>query len=226
MAKGIKKVFSIVADIVIVLIIILAVVVSIASFTSKSNDGVPNLFGYTAFSIQTDSMKSTINPGDYILGEKCDATNLNQGDIITFYTIIDGKKVINTHRIIDKTEDAGTVYYQTQGDNKVTNPTPDENLVAPGDVISKYDGIRIPVLGFVMTFLGTQLGFFIVILLPVLLFTILQIYKLIKTVMHNQKVALLQEVQNQPSEEMKQAVIAEFLAKKQEEEGPKESITK
>lgn len=227
MAKGLKKVLSILADIAIFLIIILAVVVSIASFTSKANDGVPNLFGFTGFSIQTDSMKSTINPGDYILGKKCDANELKQGDIITFYTIIDGKKAINTHRIVDKTEEFGTIYYQTQGDNKTTNPTPDENLVAPGDVISKYEGKKIPVFGFVMTFLGTQLGFFIIILLPVLLFTIWQVYKLIKTVMYNQKVTLLKEVETKPSEEMKQAVIAEFLATKQEDkEVSKEKITK
>lgn len=227
MSGKMKKILSVVADILVILVILLAIVVSISSFTSRANGGVPNLFGYTAFSIKTDSMSPTIKAGDYILGEKCDSNELKAGDVITYFTIYEGQRIINTHRIVDVIDDNGLIYFQTQGDNPVTNPTPDEELVAPGDVISRYNGTLIPKFGFVMTFLGTQLGFFICILVPVLLFTIWQIYKLILTIMHNQKVKLLEGLDEAETEKIKEAVIAEYLAKQKEQtENQEDNVAK
>ena len=47
-------------------------------------------------------------------------------DIITYYVDLNGDGIneINTHRIVDKYDQGGYVYYVTQGDNTVTNPTP------------------------------------------------------------------------------------------------------
>jgi len=219
MSAKAKLILSVVSNILIVLVIVLALIVSITSFTAKANGGVPDLFGYTAFSIQTNSMKPVINSGDYIFGEKCDGNDLEIGDIISFYTIIQDKRVINTHEIIDVTETNGITYYQTQGRN---NPEADERLVAAGDVISKYNGFRIPVMGSVLDFLGTKLGFFLCIVLPVLLYTLFQVYKLIVVIMHNQKAKMLEDVNGAASEELKQAVIAEYLAKQKQEEAQKQ----
>lgn len=212
MSDKAKKIISAVSNILIVLVILFALVVSITSITARANGGVPDLFGYTAFSVQTDSMNPTIKSGDYIFGEKCDASTLKEGDVITYFTIIEGKKVVNTHRIVALVEQGGSVYFQTKGDNKVTNPEPDERLVAPGDVISKYNGTRIPVMGSVLDFLGTKLGFFLVIVLPVLLYTLFQVYKLIAVILHNQKAKLAEN-----EEEIKKAAIAEYLAKQAED---------
>ncbi len=217
MNKVAKKILDIGFDILIAILVIFAIVISISTFTSKSNNGVPNLFGYSPFSVQTGSMEPTINPGDYILVEKCDAENLKVGDIISYFTIIEGKTAINTHRIVDVADENGVVWYQTQGDNKVTNPDPDEALVAPGDVIGKYNGLKVPVLGHIMDFLSSKWGFFCVILIPVLLFTIVQIYKLIAAVIYNKKIAMMEEVAENTSDDVKEAIIAEYLAKQKEE---------
>jgi signal peptidase len=69
-----------------------------------------------------------------------------------------------------------------------------------------------------MDFLSTQLGLFLVILLPVLLFTIYQIYKLISVVMYNKKVDMINAVNENTSDEVKEAIIAEYLAKQKKEE--------
>jgi signal peptidase len=216
--KVFKRIGSAVVDLVIVVLIVLSIIISISSFTAKANNGVPDLFGFTPFSVQTDSMKPEFSKGDYIFVEKCDPAALQVGDIVTYHTIIDGYKAINTHKIVNIFNNDGMIQYQTQGTNKETNPEPDEILLAPGDVIGKYNGTVIPVLGSVMDFLSTQLGFFLVILLPVLIFTIYQIYKLISVVMYNKKVDMINAVNENATDEVKEAIIAEYLAKQKKEE--------
>ncbi len=222
-----KKIIGIVVDVIIVLVIILAAVVSITSFTEKASGGVPSIFGNTAFSIKTDSMSPTIRKGDYILGKECaDSTALKKGDIITFFTYdANNVRFVNTHRIVEVLNTGTMLYYRTQGDNV---ETPDDALVAPGDVISLWaedgeKGVRIPALGAVIEFLGTKMGFFIFIILPILLFTMWQVYKLIKVVMYNQKVEILEE-NKQDEEEIKRKAIEEYLAK-QNEQGEQDSDT-
>jgi signal peptidase len=218
MNKVIKKIGAAVVSLFIVVLILFSIIISISSVTAKANNGVPDLFGYTPFSVQTNSMKPTISKGDYIFVEKCDAETLKVGDIVTYFTIIDGKRVVNTHRIVNVYTTGDMIEYQTQGDNKETNPEPDEMLLSPGDVIGKFTGTKIPVLGSVIDFLSTQLGFFLVILLPVLLFTIYQIYKLIAVLLYNHKVDMINAVNESASDEVKEAIIAEYLAKQKSEE--------
>lgn len=213
MSDKAKKIANVVSNIIIILVVLFALVISITSITARANGGVPDLFGYTAFSVQTNSMNPTIKEGDYIFGEKCDPENLKEGDIITYFTIIENQKVVNTHRIVEIVDNGSYKYFRTQGDNKETNTEIDERPVEYGDVISKYNGTRIPVLGKVLDFLGTSLGFFLVIVLPVLLYTVYQIYKLVVVILHNQKVKLVET-----EEGIKKAAIAEYLAKQAEEQ--------
>jgi signal peptidase len=199
-------------------LVLLSIIISISSITAKANNGVPDLFGYTPFSVQTDSMKPTLSKGDYIFVEKCDTETLQVGDVITYFTMIQGNRAINTHRIVDVIEDNGMLFYQTQGDNKETNPEPDELLLAPGDVIGLFTGKKVPALGAIIDYLSTKMGFFLVILLPVLLFTIYQIYNLIAVILYNHKVDLINAANEATSDELKEAIIAEYLAKQKKEE--------
>ena len=214
MSNKVKSIGNIIATVFLVIVLLFAALITIMSFNAKVNDNIPSIFGYSTFSIQTDSMEGTINPGDLIIGEKCDPTNLEVGDVISFHTVDDeGNYFINTHRIIKVNEDGNYLSFQTQGDNE---DYPDNRLVAPGDIISKYTGVRLPLLGYVITFLSSQLGFFICIVFPVLLYTIWQVYKLIKVILENQKTKILEEAQDQTSEELKQAIINEYLSKQKQ----------
>jgi len=215
--KVLKKVGTALVRIFIVVLVLLSIIISISSITAKANNGVPNLFGYSPFSVQTNSMSPTLSKGDYIFVEKCDAEALEVGDIVTYFTIIEGKRVVNTHRIVEVYNDNGMIQYQTQGDNKETNPEPDELLLSPGDVIGEFTGTKIPVMGSVLDYLSTQTGFFIVILLPVLLFTIYQVYNLVSVILYNHKVDTINAVNEAASDEVKEAIIAEYLAKQKQE---------
>lgn len=218
MNKVIKRIGEAVITIFVVVLILFSIVISISSITAKANNGVPDLLGYSPFSVQTESMYPTLKKGDYIFVEKCDPEALQVGDIVTYFTIIGGTRVVNTHRIVNVYNSNGMIQYQTQGDNKETNPEPDEMLLSPGDVIGRYNGSKIPVMGSVIDYLSTQMGFFLVILLPVLLFTLYQIYKLIAVILHNHKVDMINSVNESASDEVKEAIIAEYLAKQKNEE--------
>ena len=71
MNKVAKSIIAAIVDILIVVLILFSVVISISSITARANNGVPDLFGYTPFSVQTDSMKPTFVKGDYIFIEEC-----------------------------------------------------------------------------------------------------------------------------------------------------------
>ena len=219
-----KKVGGALVDILIVVLIVLSIIISISSITAKANNGVPDLFGYSPFTVQTDSMKPALRAGDYILVEKCDTTALEVGDVITYFTHIEGieGRVPNTHRIVAVKKSNGITHYQTQGDNRETNPEPDKEWIRSGAVIGEYTGLKIPMMGTVIDFLSTKLGFFLVILLPVLIYTMFQIYKLISVIMYNKKVEMVNAVNEAATDEVKEAIIAEYLAKQKEKENAQE----
>ena len=225
MSSKLNKLVSIISNVLIVIIIVFAAVVSLMAFNAKNNDNIPSIFGYTTFSIQSDSMSGTFEKGDLIIGKVVeDKNNLEEDMVISFHTVDSkGNYFINTHRIIDVIENGSNVIYETQGDNE---EYPDERKVSPSDIISVYTDVRIPLLGYIITFLSGKLGFFLCIVLPVLLYTIWQVYKLVVVIMQNQKEKILEEAQTQTSDEVKQAIINEYLAKQKElEEKQKQEST-
>lgn len=222
MQSKLSKIGNTISNILIIVIILFAAFVSVLSLNAKNNDNIPSIFGYTTFSIQTDSMQGTINQGDLIVGKVVENTDeLEEGTIISFYTVNDkGQIYINTHTIVGVEKENGFVQYKTQGDNE---EYPDERRVAPGDIVSVYADVRIPLLGYIVTFLSGQLGFFLCIVLPVLVYTIWQVYKLVVVIIQNQKEKILEEAQAQTSDDVKQAIINEYLAKQKALEENKEN---
>ena len=121
-------------------------------------------------------MAPTFSAGDLIFIHTCDPSTLKEGDIICFHTIIDNEYALNTHRIqsIETVGDARS--YTTIGDNN--NGIADLHVISDGDIVGKYVG-HVTGLGKVMDFLSSSMGFLVVIVLPMLLFFVYQIYHLI-----------------------------------------------
>ena len=121
-------------------------------------------------------MSPTFSAGDLIFIKKCDTSTLKEGDIICFHTIINNEYALNTHRIqkIDTVGDARS--YTTLGDNN--NGITDTHIISDGDIVGKYVG-HLKNAGKVMDFLSSSIGFLVVIVLPMLLFFIYQVYNLI-----------------------------------------------
>lgn len=217
MKKTLKRIFNIVIDIIVVLILIVSVFIVTLSLTSKSS-GVPNILGIAPLSVQTQSMEDTINPGDLIL---CSVTDIDEqfkkDDIVTFPIEINGETVLNTHRIVEVVPDENITYYRTQGDNKDTNPEPDVDLQTSTTIVAKYTGTKIPGLGTVLSFIRTQLGFFLCVLLPMIIFFIYEAIRVVMNLLAYNKEKAVEEaksavINSELTEEQKKRAIEEYLA--------------
>ncbi len=208
-----KKALKIVVDVLSWIILAIALLITILVFSSGRNNGVANLFGFIPLSVESDSMKPTFNAGDLIIcREVDDIMQLQENDVITFWTIIDGKKVKNTHRIVGINETESSRSFITRGDN---NPINDEMPAYAGDIIGKWTDVRLAGLGAVMNFLRTKTGFFICILIPMAIFFLIELYKFIVTLIEvkSSKNPELDE------EEIKRRAIEEYLASQKQAGG-------
>lgn len=217
MSNVLKRIVNIIIDILVVLILMVSIIVVMLSLTSKSS-GVPNIFGIAPLSVQTESMKGTVDPGDLIF---CTLTEIDdefqKDDVVTFPIEINGEQVLNTHRIVEVVEDNNITYYRTQGDNKETNPEPDTDLQTSSTIVAKYTGTKIPGLGNVLSFIRTQLGFFLCILLPMIIFFIYEGIRVIINLLAYNKEKAIEEAKetlnnSELTEEQKQKAIEEYLA--------------
>ena len=207
-----KTVVKVIANLLVWIVLILALLITIIVFSSGRNNGVANLLGYIPMTVESDSMKPTFAKDDLIMCKEIDDVySLQKGDVITFWTIIDGQKVKNTHRIVDITEIDGSRSFVTRGDN---NQIDDTIPVLPGDVIGKWTEFKIGGFGKVMNFLRTKKGFFICIVIPMAVFFLVELYKFIVTLIELKKPELSEE----DEEEIKKRAIEEYLAQQKKEQ--------
>ena len=216
-----KKVLGIIVNILAWVILIFALLVTIMVFSSGRNNGVANLMGFIPMTVESDSMKPTFEKDDFILCREIDDMNtLKKDDVITFWTIIEGQRVKNTHRIVEINTEGGTTSYITRGDN---NSLDDSVPVYAGDIIGKWTGVKVHGFGKAMDFLRTKTGFFICILIPMAIFFLFELYKFIVTLIEVKK----PELSEDDEEEIKRRAIEEYLAAQKSEnkdsEAPAES---
>lgn len=233
MSKKLKKIINVIIDIIVVFILVISLLVVILSLTSKSS-GVPNLFGIAPITVVSNSMEDTLMVNDLIFCEnRSDAiyNDYEVGDIVTFYQKIDGEDRLNTHRIVEvtKDKDSGVTYYKTQGDNKKTNPVPDEELKTSGQILAKYTGNKIGGIGAFFSFIRTQLGFFLVILLPMIIFFVYEAVRVIMNIIAYNKAKAIEAAEeavanSELTEEQKQRAIEEYLAKQKAAQDTKPEV--
>lgn len=162
-----ENILGVVINVVLIIAIIIAFLCTYTAYVTKNGSGVPDILGYEPFSIQSDSMKPFFEKGDLVIDKRVeDTSKLKVGDVITFWTIIDGQKVLNTHRITSIEEGDTFRYFVTKGDN---NSAEDSLTVHESEIVGIYH-THIKNLGGVLDFLQTSKGFFCIIVLPVFAF--------------------------------------------------------
>lgn len=211
--KALKRAGTIVISVILWAIILLAALYAFTTMATKDDQSVASILGYTPMTVETDSMKPTFQSGDLIFIKKCDTSKLKEGDIITFHTIIDNQYALNTHRILKIEEANGVRSYTTVGDNN--NGIADQHVISDGDIVGKYVG-HISDLGKVMDFLSSSTGFLIVIVFPMLLFFIYQVYNLIMISIRLKKAIAVENAKEIASAQMQQADADEAAKAKNE----------
>lgn len=175
----IKRALSVALDVLLWVIIALAAVFVAVTLSAKQNDGVPRLFGYSPVVVLSNSMKGTgpqnFSAGDLVFIKAADTSTLKVGDVVSFWDLINGKKQLNTHRIVKIENSGSNTLYTTRGDANNAN---DPDKKAAGDIVGIYR-YKIAGAGFVMNFLRSQWGMLFCLVLPLLAFFIWRLVKLV-----------------------------------------------
>lgn len=198
--NAVKRGTEIFISVVLWAVILLAALFAFTTLATRDTNQVASLAGYTPLTVASDSMSPTFRAGDLIIIRKCDPETLKEGDIVTFHTIINNEFALNTHRITEIQDLGGARNYVTKGDN---NELADIHMIADGDIVGKYV-CHLAGFGKVMSFLSSSLGFLLVIVLPLLIFFIYQVYHLI-TVSIDLKKAIAVETAREQAQAAAQA---------------------
>lgn len=239
-----KKILNIVLDVVIAIVLVFAAFLAVISIRSKVKgyNDYTEVFGSAYVAVASESMSGTtpdyvpqgklegFEKGDLIkinLTDEKEVQQLEVGDIITFRTglIVQGKRVLNTHRIIEIESDAEgkIVKFRTRGDN---NPAADSDLIKVDDVVGVYEG-KASGIGHVFLFMSSSAGFFVCIVLPTLLIVVYCVVNLVLVIQKEKKVQVAEaEIEKQAEKErIRQELLAEMQsAAQQDAESATESV--
>ncbi len=213
------KTLKIIGNVLLWLFVAFAILMTVFALAAQSSStGVPTLGGKMFLTVQSPSMEPAFSTGDLILGQELSAeekAGLKVGDVITYRTDLngDGKaEELNTHRIVSVREENGYVYYKTKGDN---NPVEDNGEVSYADVVAKWTGTRLSGIGSVINFLQSPKGFLIVIVLPMVLFFLYELYVFIRTLLEVKNRGKKQ-ITEADEELIKQRAVEEYLRQQAE----------
>jgi len=212
MSAKTKKILKTTLNVILWLFLAFSVFMTIIAISAaNSDDGLPSVGGKAYVSVLSDSMKPTFKKGDLIVCEKITGTekqDLKIGDIITFKADLDKdgyKNEVNTHKIIEVSNEGSNIYYTTKGDN---NEIKDSERVHYSEVLAKYTGKKIGGVGGVLNFLRTPTGFMVCVVVPLGLFFIYELYNFISTLV---KAKGSKEITPEQEDEIKKKAVEEFL---------------
>ena len=123
-----KRAPMVIADIIFCFAVFL-IFISILTIGIK-NDKTRAFFGYSYFTVISNSMKHEIPKGSLIFVKHAKANDLKAGDNITFWM----DRTLVTHKIVDIYDNNGRAEFITKGTN---NPNPDDYIVKESDIIGK-----------------------------------------------------------------------------------------
>ena len=195
MSKDIKKIwhfissiflYSVVAILVLIFFMFIAYFIDQRIGLSKGENRSP-LFG--AYIIISDSMVPRINVYDAVVTARVSKNKLKVGDIITFLSKeIQTQGTPITHRIVgivyeDSPANTKILGYRTKGDH---NNTEDFAIIKPQEVLGKVY-LRIPMIGYLQTFLTKPIGWLLVIVIPCLVLIGDDVFKIFLSIRKNSK---------------------------------------
>lgn len=142
-----------------------------------------SVFGFSVFRVVSDSMEPAIPVGALILSHETDIEKIEVGDIICFrsYESYMNNQIV-THRVVGITEQNGDIALRTRGDS---NNSEDGFFVTRNNLVGKVilhteEGSFITNAYSVLT---SGVGFFTLIVIPVLLITVYILHEYIKKIM-------------------------------------------
>ena len=154
-----KKIFK---YIILNILIVLFIINLILSFEENTH-----ILGIYMFNIISESMEPTLEVNDVVVVKKCAPDEFKEKDIITFQQ----EERIISHRILDITEEEGTIKFKTKGDN---NEIPDPDKVEVGQVYGKVL-FKINKIGKVISYIQNVRGVINIVIFAVIVFILVSL---------------------------------------------------
>jgi signal peptidase len=167
-SHGLSRAFRKFSDAVLMLIVIGAIVLLLA----------PRLMGANLLVVVSQSMEPTIPMGSIAVSHpQTSPGDIAVGDVITFAELeVGGEEVLITHRVVEVIGTGSELRFRTQGD---AVEDPDMALVTPDQLVGRV-WFSLPVVGYLVAFIRTPLGYVILVGLPALLFILSEWWEILR----------------------------------------------
>ena len=170
--KWIFKLFNAVA----IALILVSVFVLLSVVLTPAGQ-VPQVLGYSVFRVMTGSMEPEIREDSLLVVKKTPPEDIVPGDIISFFSpdpMLEG--AVNTHRVVRIEKENGRTQFITKGDaNVIEDIYPTDASALVGRVVFQSYG-----LGKTVSLLSNPLVFGIIILLPLLVILLMNLYRAVR----------------------------------------------
>lgn len=168
---------------------------------------VPQVLGYSVFRVMTGSMEPEISENAMLLVKKTPPEDIRPGDIISFFSpdpALGG--AVNTHRVVRIEKENGRLLFITKGDaNPVEDIWPVDASALVGKVVFRSYG-----LGRAVSLLSNPLVFVGIILLPLLVILLTNLYRAVR---------LAADIARQEEEAALRQALEELKAKQNQDNG-------
>lgn len=155
-------------------VIVIALLITLfISFVNK-NEKIPKIGDYSLLVVEGTSMYPHIKDGDLIAIDRKRENNYEENDVVSF--ILDDGTII-THKIIKIENDGEKSRYYTKG---INNNYQDNDYIEFSQIIGKYNGFRIPYLGYIIGFANTRIGYLLLVIIPLGIVLVIAIMELVK----------------------------------------------
>ncbi len=144
-------------------ILIINITLIVRSFTNP--DKVPSVGRFFPLIVLTDSMFPEIESGDLIICNTAEPEDIAVGDVISFFDPVGNGSSIVTHRVVEVTQEDGSLAWKTKGD---ANNVEDSALVPAQKLVGVYRS-RIAGAGNIAMFMQTTQGLILCVVCPILL---------------------------------------------------------
>jgi len=172
-----KKIFKIINNCFITFVIIVLFFNLIVSFFGKEDTF--KISRYSFLDVNGDSMYPRIKNGDFIAIDTKKKDKYDVNDVISYKKkTIDGT-ILVTHKIKEVIENENGYKYVTEG---INNPKEDEGMVSNNEIIGEYKNFRIPLLGHLVKFSRTKIGYLVLVILPLGAMLLWASYELIEEI--------------------------------------------
>ncbi|MGA2665452.1 MAG: signal peptidase I [Nitrososphaerales archaeon] len=151
-------------------VLVVVALVLAAEFTLVDAAG-----GVRIYAVVSGSMSPTLGVGDLVVARSVPFGDIHVGDVVVFNSPTRAgscSDLIVVHRVVGVASDGGLI---TQGDNRATNPTPDEPTSWPyvtADCVRGVAVLSIPYVGGASTLLPPPYDYLLIAVLVLLIFLV------------------------------------------------------